>query len=80
MKKGYKYYVLYRPFSLGCTPQPENNAILSMVNYEHKEVHNGIEAWGEIVFEKPLDDVDIILFELVEAPDASTERDARRDR
>lgn len=54
MDKGYKYYALYRPFSLGCTPQPENNAVLSMVNYGQKEVHDDIEAWGEIVFEKPL--------------------------
>ena len=66
MDKGYKYYALYRPFSLGCTPQPGNNAILSMVNYGQKEVHDGVEAWGEIVFEKPLDDENLKVFELVE--------------
>lgn len=66
MDKGYKYYALYRPFSLGCTPQPEDNTILSMVNYGQKEVHDGVEAWGEIVFEKPLDDENLKVFELVE--------------
>lgn len=63
--KGYKYYSKERPVSVGTYPKYQNNRVLEIHNFDEKQVVDGAvdedgsptfcEAWGYVVYEKPID-------------------------
>ena len=62
----YKYYVLYRPISIGTVP----NGFIEKVDYETRQriKDTTYEAFGEVYYEKRLSSKEIYDYELKEEP------------
>ncbi len=54
----YKYYSTHRPVDLGTYPKPDDNKPVEILNYDKDgriPVEGGVfEAWGELIYAKPL--------------------------
>ena len=66
-EKGYRYYSVMRPLSIGCYPNPQGNKILNIENFDDKKFCKdvGKDAWGYIEYEQPVSDVLLQDYELV---------------
>lgn len=66
--KCYKYYLLHRPPMPGAFPNEKDNQPLEIVDFgkKRKTDDNTIipEAWGYVVYEKPLSVTEILEYEL----------------
>ncbi len=62
----YKYYSTQRPIDLSTYPNPTDNPPLGMKFYESRiPVENGLyQAWGELVYAKPLTEQQMQSYEL----------------
>lgn len=65
-----KYYSKRRPIQPGGYPKPEGNKVVEIVNFDAPEYCEKIDsdAWGYIVYEKPLQYDDVINYELTAEP------------
>lgn len=62
----YRYYSIQRPISLGTYPQRQG---LNIVNFDEKQIIDGINAWGYIDYREPLNLSQKEDYELVERKD-----------
>ena len=65
-EKIYRYYSTQRPISLGTYPKRPD---LDIVNFDKKQVIDGIKAWGYIDYKEPLNIGEKENYELVERSD-----------
>ena len=67
----YKYFSVARPIDIGTCP---TSGIMDSINYgERTEVKNGLMAWGEIYYNRPLTAQEMREYELVRAQERSIE-------
>ena len=73
----YKYYVLYRPISLGTIPK----GFIDFINYETRQriKDTSYEAFGEVYYEERLSKEQIEDFELKEEPTENEKRQIFED-
>jgi hypothetical protein len=67
-----RYYSTLRPVAPGTFPNPVDNPVVNIENFDARS-HVGIigrEAWGYVEYEKPLTDEQIEAFDLVAASDS----------
>lgn len=64
---GVRYYSILRPVSMGTFPEPEDNPILQISNFNQNKFVDDIgrNAWGFIVYKKVLPDQLVSMFDLV---------------
>lgn len=62
----YRYYSTQRPVMPGSYPDPKNNKVLKIENFDHKKFVEEVDrpAWGFIEYEKPLGHFDVMDYEL----------------
>lgn len=62
-----RYYSILRPVSMGTFPEPSDNHILEIHNFDESRFVDeiGRKAWGFISYEKPLTDKEAAQYELV---------------
>lgn len=62
----YRYYSTQRPVMPGSYPEPRNNKVLKIENFDHKKFVEEVDrpAWGFIEYEKPLGHFDVNDYEL----------------
>ena len=55
-KTDYTYYSTQRPVDLGTFPKSPDNPIVRIVNYDYRAAVEGgaFQAWGILIYEKPL--------------------------
>lgn len=72
------YYSTQRPVDIGTYPKPDGNEPVVVVNYDadrRRPVAGGrISAWGELTYRKPLTEKQAADYELVPAPDRTSQR------
>lgn len=66
--EGYKYYSTQRPVDLMTYPKPKDNEPLEITNYDcntrQRIPGEGIHAWGELIYTKPLTEKEMNDYEL----------------
>lgn len=64
----YRYYLTQRPATLGTFPKPQGNRVLSIENFDERTFCEeiGREAWGYVEYEKPVSEVLLRNYEMVE--------------
>lgn len=74
----FRYYSTQRPVDIGTYPKPDGNEPVVVVNYDadrRRPVAGGrISAWGELTYRKPLTEKQAADYELVPAPDRTSQR------
>ena len=62
-----RYYSTQRPVGPGTFPQPKENKVLEIVNFDERTYckESGRDCWGYIDYEKPLSEKEAVSYELV---------------
>lgn len=61
----FTYYTPYRPPSPGCQP---SKGLVEVVDFDDRILtDDGIQAWGKVVYDRPLTDAEVRDYELVKA-------------
>lgn len=62
----YSYYAVLRPIGIGTVPQPKDNPIVKIMNFETRTTVESYPkpVWGMVEYEKPLTEKEIVEYEL----------------